>query len=306
MSIEHRHIEVFRAIMRSGSVTGAANQLYTSQPTVSRELARLEQLLGFHLFDRVKGRLHPTARAVLLHEEIQRSYQSLEHIIGTAQSLREFAAGQLSIVCLPALAQALVPASCRRFKDQHSSVCITLTPQESPQLEEWLSAQRYDLGLTEHDIAPPGTRLETLLQADEVCVLPEGHPLLGKTTLTPADFDGQAFISLSPQDPYRTEIDALFRTHGVSRIQAAETQSAASACCLAREGLGLAIVNPLTALEYAGRGLHWRSLSVSIPFRVSLVHPSYRPSTPLTDDFASALQAEAYTIQHRLSRPQAD
>ena len=37
-----RHIEVFRAIMAAGSVTAAARLLFTSQPTVSRELARLE------------------------------------------------------------------------------------------------------------------------------------------------------------------------------------------------------------------------------------------------------------------------
>lgn len=45
LRITHRHIEVFRAVMTAGSVTGAAQLLYTSQPTVSRELARMEQLL---------------------------------------------------------------------------------------------------------------------------------------------------------------------------------------------------------------------------------------------------------------------
>ena len=52
MDISLRHIEVFRAIMQAGSVTGAARLLFTSQPTVSRELARLETLSGLRLFDR--------------------------------------------------------------------------------------------------------------------------------------------------------------------------------------------------------------------------------------------------------------
>ena len=70
--ISHRHIEVFRAVMLAGSATGAAELLHTSQPTVSRELARLESLLGYHLFDRVQGRLRPHARALALWEEVQR------------------------------------------------------------------------------------------------------------------------------------------------------------------------------------------------------------------------------------------
>ena len=85
--ITHRHIEVFRAVMTAGSVTGAAQLLYTSQPTVSRELARMEQLLGYALFERVQGRLRATARALLLWDEVRRSWQGLERVIDRAVEL---------------------------------------------------------------------------------------------------------------------------------------------------------------------------------------------------------------------------
>lgn len=301
MAIEHRHIEVFRAVMRSGSVTGAASLLYTSQPTVSRDLARLEQLLGFALFDRIRGRLQPNAYALALYEEVQRSYIGLEQILATASSLREFAAGQLSIVCVPAFSQSLLPAVCRRFMAQHPAVSISITPQESPLLEEWLSAQRHDIGLTEHDHPPAGTQLELVLEADEVCVLPAGHSLLGKKELVPADFADQPFVSLSVSDPYRIQVDEVFRQHHVARRMVLETQSAASVCSLVREGLGLAIVNPLTALDYAHDGVALRRFAVSIPFRVSLVRPEYRPSTPLTAHFSQALQEEVSVFRHNLA-----
>ncbi|MBC7209127.1 MAG: LysR family transcriptional regulator, partial [Pseudomonas sp.] len=64
MKLTIRHIEVFRAIMAAGSVTGAARLLFTSQPTVSRELARMEQVTGLNLFEREGGRLTPTAQAL--------------------------------------------------------------------------------------------------------------------------------------------------------------------------------------------------------------------------------------------------
>ena len=66
MKLTHRQIEVFRAVMNAGQVTHAAEALHTSQPTVSRELARLEQVLGIDLFERVRGRLRPTVRAMAL------------------------------------------------------------------------------------------------------------------------------------------------------------------------------------------------------------------------------------------------
>ncbi len=300
MSLSHRHIEVFRAIMNGGSVTAAATLLHSSQPTVSRELARLEQVLGFALFDRVRGRLAPTARGLALFDEVRRAYAGLERVVLTAQRLRRFEEGLLSIVCLPAFAHSPLPAACRNFSATHAGVRITITPQESPLLEEWLSAQRHDLGLTEHDSAPPGTRLTPLLVADEVCVLPAAHPLAAHAVLTPADFAAQPFISLSPDDPYRAMLDAVFAEHGVARRLVVDTDSAISVCAMAAQGLGLAVVNPLTALACAGPDLAVRRFSVSVPFRLSVVEPSHRPGTPLTARFIEALQSEVAEIETRL------
>jgi DNA-binding transcriptional LysR family regulator len=281
MALTHRHIEVFRALMTAGSVTGAAQLLFTSQPTVSRELARLELLTGLKLFDRVRGRLRATTQALLLFEEVQRSHIGLERIRHAAQQLQQSGRGQVAVLCLPVFAQTLLPGACARLLKRHAGVQLHITPQESPFLEQMLAAQTHDLGLTEHDRAPPGTRRTALLQAD------------GKRKLKPADFAGQPFISLAASDPYRQQLDALFAQHGVQPLRQIETPSAASVCAMVACGLGLAIVNPLTALDHLGRGVVIRRFSESIPFHVSLVRPLQRPGNPVVDAFEDALRAEA-------------
>jgi DNA-binding transcriptional LysR family regulator len=301
MKLTHRQVEVFRAVMHTGNVTQAALALHTSQPTVSRELARLEQVLQMNLFDRVRGRLRPTARALALLEEVQRSYLGLERIAAAARSLREFTQGRVTIACLPALAHGLLPLATQRFVAGHPQVGVSITPQESPLLEEWLTEQRFDLGLCERSHAPAATSLTPLLQADEVCVLPDGHPLLARRVLRLQDFAGQPFVSFAPSDPYRQLVDALFEAQGVRRQLVLETASAASVCALVRQGLGLAIVNPLTALELAGTGLQIRPLSVSIPFTVTLVLPQLRPASPLRDAFVSCLRQAALTLEASLA-----
>ncbi|RKT20279.1 DNA-binding transcriptional LysR family regulator [Paraburkholderia sp. RAU2J] len=173
-------------------------------------------------------------------------------------------------------------------------------PQESPFLEEWLSAQRYDLGLTEHGAPPPGTRLTPLLEVDEVCVLPDRHPLLKKRAIELKDFADQAFISLSSSDPYRLQIDEVFAQAGIARRQLIETPTAVSVCSFVRQRLGIAIVNPLTAVDFADRHLHIRPLTVSLPFRVSVIHPEHRPGHPLAAAFVKALQSEAAVLRLQL------
>ena len=301
MKLTHRQIEVFRAVMMAGHVTRAAEALHTSQPTVSRELARLEQVLGIALFERVKGRLRPTLRALALLEEVELSYVGLERIAATAASLRDFSQGRLQLACLPALAHALLPDAIRRFVQRQPAAGVSITPLESPALEAALTEQRFDLGLTERREAPAATELRSWLEVDEVCVLPSGHALASREVLSPKDFEGQAFVSLAPTDPYRQQIDAVFAAAGVQRQLQIESPSAVSVCALVRQGLGVAIVNPLTALELRGQGLEMRSLSVSIPFHVAVVLPSWRSEHPLRAALLEGLSAAADALRAKLS-----
>ena len=302
--LTHRHIEVFRAVMIAGSVTRAAEFLNTSQPTVSRELARMEQTIGFTLFERVAGRLRATRPALALFEEVRQSYAGLERVASAAARLRAFREGQLSVISLPAFSHSILPDAFLRFHGRHPGVSLSVETQESPLLEEWLTAQRYDLGLTEQDSAPAGTRLELLTQVDEVCVLPDGHPLLARAALGLADFEGQAFVSLSANDPYRVQIDEAFAQAGVLPRSIVETPTAVSVCTFVRQGLGVAIVNPLTALDFVGRGLHIRPLTRSFPFRVNVVFPEHRPGNPLVGAFMESLRDAAAATEAKLAAAQ--
>ena len=300
MKLTHRHIDVFRAIMEAPSLTAAATMLGTSQPTLSRELGEVEDLLGYKLFLRVGRRLQPTASAITLFREIQRSYIGLSHILATAARIGTFEEGQLSVACVPRFAHALLPLVCKRFNAAHQGVGLALVPQEPPLLEEWLTAQRHDLGLTEGDGTPSGTSQVDLFSFDEVCVLPAGHPLLDRAVLRPADFEGASFISQAPSDPVRLELDEVFRQHGVERVLAMEAHDAFTICCLVRAGLGVTIVNPCTAMYFAGNGVELRPFSVPVPYRINVVRPEFRPFTPLVQPFIQAIRDEVAAMRLRL------
>ncbi|EEN0111007.1 LysR family transcriptional regulator [Salmonella enterica] len=289
-AVNLRHIEIFHAVMTAGNLTEAARLLHTSQPTVSRELARFEKVLGLTLFERTRGRLHPTVQGLRLFEEVQRSWYGLDRIVSAAESLREFRQGELSIACLPVFSQSFLPPLLPPFLARYPDVSLNIVPQESPLLEEWLSAQRHDLGLTETLHAPAGTTRTELLTLNEVCVLPCDHPLAAKTVLTPDDFQGENFISLSRLDSYRQLLDTLFAEHQVKRRMVVETHSAASVCAMVRAGAGVSIVNPLTALDYAASGVAVRRFSIDVPFTVSLIRPLHRPASALVDTFSKHLQ----------------
>jgi DNA-binding transcriptional LysR family regulator len=301
MPINHRQVELFRAVMQAGSLSGAAQALHSSQPTLSRELGRMESRLGYALFERSAGsRLKPTAAAQSLWESVQRHYQGLGQVQAQARQLALADAQQLQLLALPALAHALLPSALARWPEREQRVAIT--PAESPLLEAWMAEQRFDLAVTERTGPVSGCVVEPLAELAEVAVLPAGHALLARSSLRPQDFAGEAFISLADDDPYRSAIDGLFADAGVQRQLRLQTHSAVAACALVAQGLGVTIVNPFTALACAGPALHWRHLSVRIPYALALLRPLHRPSRRGTDGLAQALRDEAARLGDDSSR----
>jgi DNA-binding transcriptional LysR family regulator len=291
MPINHRQVEVFRAVMQAGSVTAAAQALHSSQPTLSRDIALMEQRLGYALFERTGARLKPTAAALALFDTVQRHYQGLAQVQSQARALGRAEAQPFQWLALPALAHALVPqalAACPAA----AQAAVSITPAESPVLEAWMSEQRFDLALTERADAPSGCRAEVLADLDEVAVLPAAHPLATRSRLDLADFAQQAFVSLADDDPYRAQIDAMFADAGVARQMRLQTHSAVAVCALVAQGLGVAIVNPLTAAACASHRLVVRPLAVRIPFQVTLLTPLHRPAHRLAAPLTDALRAQ--------------
>ncbi len=294
-----RQVEIFWAIMTTGSVTKAAALLKTSQPTVSREIARFEHVLGLKLFERTQARLQPTTQGLSLFEEVKTSYYGLERIHNAAQSIKNFQSS-LTIACLPAFSQSLLPYVCGRFIEAFPEVNINITPQESPLLEEWMTAQRHDFGLTENSETPPGTRCESIFTGDEVCVLPSSHPLCGKKVITPLDMAGINMVSLSGQDPYRIILDKILADAQVKCRTVIETHSAAAVCFFVQQNVGVGIINPLTALSFADLGVCLRRFSISIPFSVNLITPLYRPQTSVATAFIDEMKLSSGELHQQL------
>ena len=83
-----KHIEVFNALMSTGSVVGAARLLFISPPAVSKALKMVEDELGFLLFQRVQGRLEATAEAQALYEEVAKIPPQLAALRTLTQQLK--------------------------------------------------------------------------------------------------------------------------------------------------------------------------------------------------------------------------
>lgn len=291
MRLTQRQIEIFNAVMVHKSVTAAAAMLRTSQPTVSRELRALEKRIGFDLFHRFGRRLTPTGRALSLHEVVQRSFVGLDEIGRVAAEIGGRNAAFFRIASIPAYAEAVLPTVTRRVLDAHPHVHLVVHALEEALLHHDLTTQMFDIGLTETAHAYAGVATDQVPVGDLVCILPAGHPLCAKPLLEPADFADVPFVYFTLDDPYRRKLDEIFDAASVRRNYRVESTTATGVGSMVAAGVGVSIVNPLTAAHYARRGVEVRRFGVRLPYRIHLWHPRRGPQSSFVDRFVETLRA---------------
>jgi DNA-binding transcriptional LysR family regulator len=285
-----RQLEAFRATMQAGTVSGAAVLLGISQPAVSRLLGRLEKELNLTLFDRSKGRLAPTAEAQILHDQVERTFISVDKIREVAADIGTAQAGHLHIAALPAVGLGFIPAVIQDFNRAHPQVSVTIEVNISARVEETVAAQHVDLGIGQFPFRRTGLESEVFCSAPECLVVPTGHPLANRTYAKPADLHGLPFIALTGNQAGRHLVDRIFERAGSVRDLVAETQMNAVICELVRRGVGVGLVDPFTAADFVGRGIEAVPFRPRIEFRLGILYPTHRPLSRVARAFLSVLR----------------
>ena len=287
-----RQIEAFRAVMLTGGVTTAAELLNISQPAVSRLIADLQYTLKLTLFERRGSRIAPTSEALSLYQEVERSFVGLERIEQAARDLQERRAGTLRVAAMPALAIGFLPRFVARFLNERPRVDMSLWGSSSTVVLDWVAAGQCELGFVQTPVEHTTVLSEKMPPVSVVAIVPSHHPLAERSHLTPKDFAGEAFISLGPSTLLRYRIDAVFADHDVARTMHVETQLTMVACAMVASGVGVSIVDPFTAEEYAGRGITIRPFEPTINFEMAVLYSAQRSLSTLAQDFLRGFRSE--------------
>jgi DNA-binding transcriptional LysR family regulator len=170
-----RHIEVFQAVMETGSMSAAARLIHLTQSAVSRSVANAELQLGYPLFHRVGGRLVPTTEGLALFEESSAIFERLESLKRTAHNLKSGENGLLRIAAIPAVCHKLLPDALARFHRTHPEVTIEVHTLHKRQIAAELLTRSADVGFDYYTIAHPGIQARSLGVGPLFAMLPGRH-----------------------------------------------------------------------------------------------------------------------------------
>ncbi|CAM8820040.1 LysR substrate-binding domain-containing protein [Burkholderia pseudomallei] len=291
-SVSVRQLEAFRAVMLTGSVTSAAELLHLTQPTVSKLLAELEYRTGLTLFDRVRQRLVPRLEAHSLFQRVDKTFAALEEVTRDARRLAHGQSGHLRIVAMPAFGLSVLPRAVGEFLRERSDVTVDFNIRASTYVTEWVANRQADVGFATATPVHVGVTLQPFERLQGVCVLPSDHRLAGQAVIRPADLAGERFVSFGRESAFRHLIDEVFRVEGVARRIVIEVGYAAAACALVGNSAGVAIVDPLSALDaWRAGGVVLAPFDADVPFVVDTVFPAGIAPSVLAEQFLDTIKA---------------
>ncbi|MES2188777.1 MAG: LysR family transcriptional regulator [Pseudomonadota bacterium] len=297
-----RHIEVFNAVMLTGSVSGAARLINVTQPAVSRILQHAELQLGFALFQRSKGRLTPTPEALTLYPHIERLFAQLDEVQRLAANLKSGdGARELRILTVLALSYEILPHAIKLFRVKHPDVPISVRALHSPQIVSALALQEADVGFMFSPVSHSALAQEHLADGRMVCIAPKGllpARLLKRGNVTLADLTRVPVIGLDVHDPVGRSLNQACREAEVGLNFAITVQTYHSALALAHHGLGVALVDSCTAASADLARVDVLELEPLIEVPIKALMPAGKPASVAVRAFVRCFQqAVAYAAK---------
>ena len=193
--MEIRVLRYFLAIVREESITKAAELLHITQPTLSRQIAQMEEDMGVKLFDRGTRKIVLTNEGLLLR---RRAEEILELVDKTERELAEQdekVEGTVSIGCGDIAAVQMMPELIKKFRERYPAVNFDLYTATADHIKDRMDRGLTDIGLLLEPINMEKYDYIRLNREEQwVAVIPPDSPLAKLEYITLEDLRGMPLI----------------------------------------------------------------------------------------------------------------
>lgn len=247
--MELHQLRYLRAVVRSGSVTAAAEAEFVAQPSVSKHLRLLERELGVPLFHRVGRKVVPTDAAVALADCADRVFDDLAATVAAISGPDSVRGGSLRMCATETVTDHLLPPALtelgRRFPGCHVRVEMLGTDDAVARV----LADEVDLAIVALPLADSRLDIQLLLEEEVLLAVPRGHRWSELERVPMEEVLAEPGLLLSmPGHGLRALVDEASRRAGIEIRSRIELRSQAALLAMVAAGGGVAFA-PRMSLE---------------------------------------------------------
>lgn len=240
-----KQLEYFVAVAKASNFRKAAQKLEVSQPTLTLQIAAMEEEMGVQLFDRSRAGtlLTPAGRDLLpLARDILEQYEQLNQLVeGRNRQL----GGSFRLGVSPTLGQTVLPKLIATLHSRYPDLQLHVREDVPKALEQGLEDGSYDIILTVLPVHTRDNKVRPLFTEPLRVAVPAEHPLAKKQKLRGRDLHLQGVLSIDENHHLHRQIMALCDKYGAKLLRQYECNTLSSMRLMLLLGMGIAILPAL-------------------------------------------------------------
>lgn len=171
------HLELFHAVASRGNLSRAADDLFTSQPSVSKQLRLLEDSLGVKLLDRLPRGVALTDAGRILAEHAREIFAHRDRAVRDLDDLAGLGRGRLSIAASRTVGSYLLPTILSKYSALHPAIVLEVRVTNTQRSIEMVRQGGAEIALVEGPVEADEVVGEVFGNDELVVVAAPGHPL---------------------------------------------------------------------------------------------------------------------------------
>lgn len=269
--METHQLRYFLAVAQTGQFTQAAKQCAVSQPSLSLQVAKLEDELGGPLFERNHKGARLTARGEAFLPHARAIWAEMDAAHRDTEDLGALNLGRVTLGCLPTTGAFLLPKVLVEFRKRHPKIQVQLREESSPGLARCLEQGEVDLAILDEAGVTPALEEKVLFTEDLLLALPPRHPLGGKTHVSLRALAEEPFILMKHGHGFRQIVLDLFHGAGLEPRVVFESGEIETIQSLVSVGIGISLVPRMvrkaSGVAYAELGTPRPTRTLSLAWR---------------------------------------
>jgi DNA-binding transcriptional LysR family regulator len=236
------NVRVFEAVARLQSVSRAAEELETSQPYISKQLAAMEAQLNVQLFSRVGRRLYLTRTGQELQHHANTAVESLKR--AEDMLLRHSSASRERLrIATSTTGMYLLPEWLAGFEGKGATLETTVIVTSGDEVERRVIDGDVDLGFVASRPRSRSVTVRVVAEDSLVLAVPKSHPFAGRLSIRIDELSKDRFIVREPESATRSLTEKnVFQKHPDWRFRLQINHIDAIKCSLA-DGIGISFIS---------------------------------------------------------------
>lgn len=214
------HLLIFAKVAEKRHFTQAAEELFISQPAVSRQIREFERALGQPLFKQVGRQIHLTEAGEVLYDYARRIFALADEAETLLGEIRDLERGRLSIGASTTIGIYLLPDLLGHYRTLYPKIGLSLEIANADAIQERLLANSVEVGLVEGSVTHPELYRKVWRHDELVLIAAKDHPLTKRQGLHLAEIieEGIPFLLREPGSGTREAFEQALTAHNLPTI----------------------------------------------------------------------------------------